>query len=54
MKNPYEVLKMKEQEIDRVRSEVEALRVVAGLLDEDQATSPADDKINLHHVIEMP
>ena len=55
MKNPYDVLKMKEQEIERVRSEVEALRVAARLLDEDdQATSPADNKINLHHVIEMP
>jgi asparagine synthetase A len=35
MKNVYEVLRLKELEISRLRKEVEALRVAAPLLSED-------------------
>ena len=35
MKNPYDVLRMKEQEILRVKREIEALRIAAKLLGED-------------------
>jgi len=39
MKDPLEVLRSKEQEIDRVKKEVDALRVVAELLaDENDIT----------------
>jgi hypothetical protein len=43
MKNPYEVLEMKEQEIKRVRREVEALRVIVPLLSEESGP-PAEEK----------
>jgi hypothetical protein len=35
MRDPIEVLQMKEQELSRVRSEVNALKVAARLLTED-------------------
>jgi len=35
MKNPFDVLRMKEQELVRVKRETEALRVTARLLDND-------------------
>jgi hypothetical protein len=44
MKNPYEVLEMKEQEIERVRREVEALRVIAPLLSDEESGPPAEEK----------
>jgi hypothetical protein len=44
MKNPYEVLKKKEQEIERVRREVEALRVIAPLLSDEESEPPAEEK----------
>ena len=37
MKDPFEVLKQKQQELIRIRKEVEALRMVARLL-QDEAT----------------
>ena len=52
MKNPMEVLRMKEQELLRIRKEVEALRIAAKLLTGE--TSSADEKIDLRQVIEMP
>lgn len=43
MRNPYQVLREKERELDRVKSEVEALRLVGPLLaDED---TPADEPV---------
>ncbi len=41
MKNPMEVLRMKEQEITRVRKEVEALRIAAQLLGDESHSSQA-------------
>jgi hypothetical protein len=53
MKNPIEVLKMKEQEMLRVRSEIDALRVAARLLSDDAAPA-SEPKQELRQVIEMP
>jgi hypothetical protein len=53
MKNPIEVLQRKEQEIQKLRKEVEALRITARLLNDD---SPAGGEENhdLRHLVEMP
>ncbi len=53
MKNPMEVLRMKEQELLRVRKEVEALRIAAKLLT-GETPSVSDEKVDLRQVIEMP
>jgi hypothetical protein len=37
MKNPWELIRSKEQELQRVRREVEALKIAARLLEEDEA-----------------
>jgi hypothetical protein len=53
MKNPMEVLRSKEQELVKVRKEVEALRVTARLLSDD--VPPVDaPKQDLRQLIEMP
>jgi hypothetical protein len=52
MKNPYEVLRCKEQELSRIRKEVEALRIAARLLGEEQPGS--DTQEELRKVAEMP
>lgn len=55
MKNPYDVLRTKEQELMRVRKEMEALRVAARLLDaEDTNTARADGPPKLQRLVEMP
>lgn len=38
MKNIHEVIRAKEEEITRVKTEVEALRLIAPLLDEEDAS----------------
>jgi len=53
MKNPMEVLKQKEQELLKVRSEIDALRIAARLLSDDTTAAP-ESKIDLRQVIEMP
>ena len=53
MKNPYEVLRIKEQELQRVKREVEALRTIAPLLTE-VAEKPPNGKSEGHEVIDMP
>lgn len=53
MKNPMEVLRMKEQELSRVKEEVAALRVAARLLGEEQ-TNEDDDDDDSPRVVEMP
>ena len=42
MKDAYEILKQKEGELDRVRHEIESLRMVASML-EDGSDSEASD-----------
>ncbi|HZR55428.1 MAG TPA: hypothetical protein VFA74_01025 [Terriglobales bacterium] len=51
MKNPFEVLKAKEQEIIRVKNEINALKIAARLLNEE--TNGVDQKAD-HRVVEMP
>jgi hypothetical protein len=53
MRNPLEVLRIKEQEILRVKKEVDALRITAKLLGEDSKPMP-EQKVDLRQVIEMP
>jgi hypothetical protein len=55
MKNPYDVLKMKEQELIRVRKEMDALRIAARLLGaEDKNASNIESQPQLTRVVEMP
>jgi hypothetical protein len=54
MKNPFEVLKSKEQEMVKVRKEVDALRVTIRLIGDENAASAAESKVDLRSVIEMP
>jgi hypothetical protein len=53
MKDPLEVLRMKEQEMARVRQEVEALRITAKLLGEESSSS-GDGKLELSKAVKMP
>ena len=53
MKNPFEVLKTKEQEVAKVKKEINALRVTIQLIG-DEKSPAADHKVDLHSVIEMP
>jgi len=54
MKNPFDVLKTKEQEMVKVKKEVDALRVTIRLIGDENATPSADTKVDLRSVIEMP
>jgi hypothetical protein len=55
MKNPYDVLRVKEQELLRVRKEIEALRIAARLLGaEDPAAAKSEGQPQLSRVVEMP
>jgi hypothetical protein len=54
MKDPLAVLRSKEQEIVRIKKEIEALRVAAHLLREDDDEVPDDIKPGLRRVIPMP
>jgi len=55
MKNPYDVLRSKEQELIRIRKEMEALRIAVRLLGaEENAPANADGKPQLTRVVEMP
>jgi hypothetical protein len=55
MKNPYEVLRAKEQELLRVRKEMDALRIAARLMGaEDLGAANGESQSNLQRVVEMP
>jgi len=55
MKNPYDVLRMKEQELLRVRKEIEALRMAVRLLGaEDPAAGKFEGQPQMPRVLEMP
>ena len=55
MKNPYEVLRIKEQEMIRVRKEMDALRIAARLLGaEDKSAGHGEGQPQLTRVVEMP
>ncbi len=55
MKNPYDVLRSKEQQLIQLRKEVDALRVAARLLDaEDSFAAKNNTPPPLQRVVEMP
>ena len=55
MKNPYEVLRTKEQELVKVRKEMDALRIAARLMGaQDPDASNGEAQTKLHRVVEMP
>jgi hypothetical protein len=54
MKDLLEVLRRKEEEILRVRKEVEALRIAAGLLGEEEKSSTSDHKNEYRQLLQMP
>jgi hypothetical protein len=55
MRNPFEVLRTKEQEVAKIKREIDALRITIQLIGDDKMTSPPlDAKVDLRAVIEMP
>ncbi len=54
MKDLLELLRMKEEEIVRLRKEVEALRIAAGLLGEEEKSSTSDHKNEYRQLLQMP
>ena len=54
MKNPYDVLRTKEQELVRVRKEMEALRIAARLLGAEDPVANDENQPKMRHVVEMP
>jgi hypothetical protein len=47
VKDPYKVLREKEQDVERVRKEIQALLIVIPLLADDRPSAPnADDVMN--------
>jgi hypothetical protein len=54
MKNPYDVLRTKEQELVRVRKEMEALKIAARLLGADDPATDGENPPKLRQVVEMP
>jgi hypothetical protein len=56
MKNLLEVLRMKEEEILRIRREIEALKITARLLNEsEQAAAAAPERrLEVRHLLQMP
>jgi hypothetical protein len=53
MKDPFEVLRTKEQDILRVKQEIEALRITAELLGEEPP-SAGDRTIEFRKIVNMP
>jgi len=54
MKNPFDVLRIKEQELLKVKREVEALRIAARLLGGNGSVEPPEGKTNSRQRVEMP
>jgi hypothetical protein len=54
MKNPYDVLRAKEQELMKIRKEMDALRIAARLLGaEDPGVAKLEGQPRLQRVVEM-
>jgi hypothetical protein len=53
MKNPFEVLRTKEQEVAKIKREIDALRITIQLIGDDKMPH-GDQKVDLRSVIEMP
>ena len=57
MKNPLEVLSNKEQELVKVKREVDALRITLRLIGEHDAgagRTKEDKKVDLRELVQMP
>ena len=54
MKNPIDVLRTKEQEILKIKVEIEALRITARLLADDAPPAAAIPKPEVPQLLEMP
>jgi hypothetical protein len=55
MKNPYDIIRIKEQDLLRVRKEVESLRVAARLLEaEDTVVAKGESQPRPKRVVDMP
>ncbi len=54
VKNPIEVLRVKEQEILKLRVQIEALKITAQLLSDDGLASQISAKPESRHLVEMP
>jgi len=55
MKNPYEVLRQKEQELTRIRKEMDALRIAVRLLGaEDTPAITQEAQPARNRLVEMP
>jgi hypothetical protein len=54
VKNPIDVLRMKEQEILKIKVEIEALRITARLLIDDTPPTVATQRSETPQLIEMP
>jgi hypothetical protein len=57
MKNPLEVLRNKEQELVKVKREVDALRITLRLIEEHDAGAQGtkgDKKVDLRELVQMP
>ena len=53
MKNPYEVLRAKELELQQIKKEIEALRVTAQILGGEDS-EPEEQKSNLRQMVQLP
>lgn len=54
MKSLAEVLRTKEEEILRVKRELEALKIAAGLLGDDDRSSHPDHRTEHRQLLQMP
>jgi hypothetical protein len=54
MKTIEEVLRMKQEEILRVRKEVEALRIAVNIMSEIEKGSTAEEKVQYRQLLQMP
>jgi hypothetical protein len=54
MKNPIDVLRMKEQEILKIKVEIEALRITARLLSDDVPPDATLSRADAPQLVEMP
>jgi hypothetical protein len=54
LKNPMEVLRMKEQEILKTKREIEALKIAVRLLGGEEPTNGNAPKQDIRQFVEMP
>ena len=54
MKNPIDVLRIKEQEILKIKVEIEALRITAPLVSDDVPPTAAMQRAETPQFVQMP